>query len=340
MCKSLAKILAGILVPSVLLLSGAAAAADIEKRTLRLSTAGNKGSPHVMGAEKFAALVSEQSGGKITVKIFPGGVLGPDIQNYSAMQGGTLDFNIGNASLLSGNVKEFAVLDFPYLFNTVEEADAVVDGPVGQKLFDKLPARGLVGLAYTELGFRHFNTRSKPIAKAEDIEGLKIRVIPTQIYVAFMNAAGANAVPMPYTETYTALETGAVDGMTNNLLNILDMKFYEQAKYLTLTNHMYNPQALTVSKKTWDKLSEDEKKILQAAATEASTYQRKVAREANAKALEQLKAEGMQVIEFPPEETAKLREKIKPVLDKFTQEIGPDLVAEIYAEVEKVRAKN
>jgi len=340
MRKSLTKILAGFLVPSVLLLSGAAAAADIEKRTLRLSTAGNKGSPHVMGAEKFAALVSEQSGGKITVKIFPGGVLGPDIQNYSAMQGGTLDFNIGNASLLSGNVKEFAVFDFPYLFNTAEEADAVADGPVGQKLFDKLPARGLVGLAYTELGFRHFNTRSKPITKAEDIEGMKIRVIPTQIYVAFMNAAGANAVPMPYTETYTALETGAVDGMTNNLLNILDMKFYEQAKYLTLTNHMYNPQALTMSKKTWDKLSEDEKKILQTAAREMSTDQRKMAREANAKALEQLKAEGMQVVEFPPEEVAKLREKIKPVVDKFTQEIGPDLVAEIYAEVEKVRAKN
>jgi len=155
-----------------------------------------------------------------------------------------------------------------------------------------------------------------------------------------MNAAGANAVPMPYTETYTALETGAIDGMTNNLLNILDMKFHEQAKYLTLTNHMYNPQALTVSKKTWDKLSEDEKKILQAAATEMSTYQRKMAREANAKALEQLKAEGMEVVEFPPEEVAKLREKIKPVVEEFTQEIGPDLVAEIHAEIEKVRAKN
>jgi len=337
MRKSLTKILAGFLVPSLLLLSGAAAAADIEKRTLKLSTAGNKGSPHVMGAEKFAALVSEQSGGKITVKIFPGGVLGPDIQNYSAMQGGTLDFNIGNASLLSGNVKEFAVLDFPYLFNTAEEADAIVDGPIGRKLFDKLPNRGLVGLSYFELGFRHFNTKTKPITQASDIDGQKIRVIPTQIYVAFMNAMGANAVPMPYTETYSALETGAIDGMTNTLLNILDMKFYEQAKYLTLTNHMYNPQALTVSKKTWDKLSDDEKKIIQDAGTEAALYQRKTAREANVKALDQLRAEGMQVFEFPPEETAKLREKSKPVVEQFTKEVGPELVAELYAEIEKIR---
>ena len=335
--RTVLRYLSSFIILGALLPAGVAHAADIQKRTLRLSTAGNKGNPQVMGAEKFAELVKERSGGNITVKLFPDGVLGPDIQNYSAMQGGTLDFNIGNASLLSGNVKEFAVLDFPYLFNTAEEADAIVDGVIGKKLFDKLPNRGLVGLSYFELGFRHFNTKSKPITKASDIQGQKIRVIPTQIYVAFMNAMGANAVPMPYTETYTALESGAIDGMTNTMLNILDMKFYEQAKYLTLTNHMYNPQALTVSRKTWDKLSDDEKKIIQDAATEAALYQRKTSRDANAKALDQLKEHGMQVVEMPAEETAKLREKSKPVVEQFTKEVGPELVAELYAEIEKVR---
>ena len=121
-------------------------AQDIQERTLKFPSASNKGHPQVMGVQKFAELVEEKSGGKITVKPFPGGVLGPDLQTVSAMQGGTIDLTVMNASLLAGNAKEFAVLDFPYLFGTAAEADAVVDGPVGQKLFDKLPEKGLVGL--------------------------------------------------------------------------------------------------------------------------------------------------------------------------------------------------
>jgi tripartite ATP-independent transporter DctP family solute receptor len=329
-------LLAGLALPALLLVN-AASAADIQERNLKLSCASNKGHPQVMGADKFAELVHEKSGGKITIKVFPGGVLGPDLQNFSAMQGGTLDFNIGNASLLAGNVKEFAVLDFPFLFNTAEEVDAVVDGPIGQKLFDKLPDRGLVGLGFFELGFREINNNRRPINRAEDIEGLKIRVIPTPIYVDFMNALGANAVPMPYTETYTALETRAVDGMTNPLLNIIDMKFYEVTKYLALTNHMYNPQALTVSRKTWDKLSDDEKKIMQEAATEAAAYQRQVAREASAKALDEIRAAGMEVTELPPEEIAKLKAKAQPVIDKYTQDVGVEFVGEVNAELAKIR---
>jgi TRAP-type transport system periplasmic protein len=315
-------------------------AQDIQERTLKFPSASNKGHPQVEGVEKFAELVEEKSGGKITVKPYPGGVLGPDLPTVSAMQGGTIDLTVMNASLLAGNVKEFAVLDFPYLFNTPEEAYAVVDGPVGQKLFDKLPEKGLVGLAYWELGFRQMNNAQRAIEKAEDLEGLKMRVIPTPIYIEFMNALGANAVPMPFTETYTALETGAIDGMTNPLLNITDMKFYEVTEYLTITNHMYNPQAVIMSKKTWDGLSNDEKKIMQEAAKEATAYQRQVAREAAEKALDELKEEGMEVAELSPEEIAKMREKAKPVIDKFTADVGPEFVAEVYAAVEQARKKN
>ena len=311
-------------------------AQDIQERTIRMSTANNKGHPQVMGAERFAELVSEKSGGKITVKIFPGGVLGPDLQNFSAMQGGTLDMNVGNASLLAGNVKEFAIFDLPFLFHTREEAYAVMDGPVGKKLFDLLPEKGLVGLAYWELGFRDINNSERPIEKAEDLEGLKMRVIPTPIYVDFMNALGANAVPMPFTETYTALETGAIDGMTNPLINVKDSKFYEVTDYLTITNHMYNPQAVTISKVTWDKLSDTEKKIFQEAALEATAYQREAAQKASEEALEELKDE-MEVNELSAEEVARMQEKAKPVIDKYTADIGADLVAEAQAEIAAIR---
>jgi TRAP-type transport system periplasmic protein len=340
MRKYVAHLLATVLVPSAMLLAGAVeASAQVQTRTLRFTAASNKGHPQVLGVEKFAELAAQKSGGKITVRAFPGGSLGPDLQVVSAMQGGTIDLNVMNASLLAGNVKEMAVLDFPYLFNSPEEADAVIDGPVGKKLIDKLPAKGLVGLAYWDLGFREMHTRNKPIAKADDLRGLKMRVIPTPIYVDFMNATGANAVPMPFTETYTALEQGSIDGMTNPLLNIPDGKYDEVSKHLTLTNHMYTPQIVIVSKKTWDKLSEEERKILQDTAVETATYQRKVAREQAAKVLDQLKKAGMTIHELPPEEVAKLRDKARPVIEKYKKDLGEEFVTELYAEVEKVRAR-
>ncbi len=316
----------------------AAFAADIQERTIKFPSASNKGHPQVQGVEKFAELVKQKSGGKLKVNPFPGSVLGPDLQVVAAMQGGTVEMNVMNASLLAGNVKEMALWDMPYLFNSAKEADAVADGPIGRQLLDKLQERGLIGLAYWDLGFRQMHTGKKPIAKADDFKGLKMRVIPTPIYVEFMNALGANAVPMPFPETFGALESGAIDGMTNPLLNILDGKYNDVSKHLTLTNHMYTPQAVIVSKKFWDKLSADEKKILQDAATETALFQRKVARDEAAKTLEALKKAGMVVHELPPAEIAKLRERGQQVADKFTQQIGADLVKQARAQVESVRA--
>ena len=209
---------------------------------------------------------------------------------------------------------------------------------VGQ-LLDMLPARDLVGLGYFELGFRQMHTRNKAITKADDFKGMKMRVIPTAIYLDFMNGIGANAISMPYPETYTALEQGTIDGMTNPLLNVLDGKFNEVSKHLILTNHMYTPQALYMSKKTWDKMSATEQKIIREAAAEAVVFQRKVARAEMAKVLDEIKKSGMQVHELPPAEIAKLRERSKPVIEKFTKEIGADLVNEMNAELAKARAK-
>jgi tripartite ATP-independent transporter DctP family solute receptor len=229
-----------------------------------------------------------------------------------------------------------AIFDFPFMFNNAREADAVSDGPVGQKLLDKLQEKGLVGLAYWDLGFRQVHTGKKPIAKADDFKGMKMRVIPTPIYVDFMKSLGASPVPMPFTETYTALEQGAIDGMTNPLLNILDGKYDEVSKYLTITNHMYTPQAVVVSKKFWDKLTPAEQKLMREAAQETAIYQRKVARDEATKVLAEIKKKGMTVFELNAEEIAKLRERSKPVLEKYTKELGP-IVDEMYAAVDKAR---
>lgn len=325
-----------LFIPSLLLAVGTGYAADIQDRTLKFALQTNPGTAQYDGAEKFAELVDQKSEGKITIRIFGGGTLGKDIAVTSAMQGGTIEMSLMNASLLNGVVKEFSVFDFPYLFNDEKEAYAVLDGPIGKKLLDKLPEKGLVGLAYPELGFRHMHNNRRPITKLEDIQGLKIRVIETPVYIDFVNALGANATPIPFPEVFTALETGTVDGATNPLITIPVMKFDEVQKYLSLTRHMYNPQIILISKRTCDTLSEDERKILQDAANEATDYEREVSQKKNVEALETLE-ETMEVNEVPPEEIERMKEKAQPVIDRYTKEVGEELVKEVYAEIEKVR---
>jgi tripartite ATP-independent transporter DctP family solute receptor len=340
MRKSLIGILASALIPGLVLLSDAAHAAEINQHTIKFASAGAKDSPAVLGMEKFADLVREKSGGKVVVRVFPGGTLGGDIQMISALQGGTIEMTVMNAGLLAGVVKDFVVVDFPFLFDTPQEADAVMDGPVGTALAGKLPGKGLVGLGYWELGFRQLTNSRRSVAKIGDIAGLKIRVVQSPIYVDLFNALGANAVPMPFPEVYTALETKTVDGQENPAPSILTAKLNEVQKYLTLTRHTYNPQIVMISKKLWDKLNEDERKIIQEATLEARDYQRTLAREQEGKAIQALKAEGMTVSELPAEEVAKFREKAKPVTDKHAKEVDPALVQQLKDEITKVRGKS
>ena len=322
---------------SILCFATAASAADIQTRTIKFPSASNRGHPQVLGVEKFAELVKQKSDGKLTVRPFPGGTLGPDLQVVSALQGGTVEMNVMNASLLAGNVKEMTLFDVPYLFNNAKEADAIADGPIGKKLLDKLQEKGLVGLAYWDLGFRQIHTAKKPISKADDFKGVKMRVIPTPIYVDFMNALGANAVPMPFTELYTALETKAVDGQEGPYTTILTNKIYEVQKYLSATRHIYGVVVVLVGKKFWDQLSGDEQKILQDSCKEARDYERSISREMSPKSLAELQAKGMEFNEIAPEEMARMRAAVKPVLDEHSKEVGEELIAQAYAAIEKAK---
>jgi TRAP-type transport system periplasmic protein len=318
------------------LLLAASAGAQVGEHTFRFTTANPAGHPIVTGAEKFAQLVGEKSGGKMTVKVFPGGVLGGDVQVLSAVQGGTIDATAMNSGILQGQVKEFAIVDLPFLFNSPREADAVMDGPIGKELAGKLPEKGLIHLAYYELGFRNLTNSKRPVRSAADIAGLKIRVIQSPIYIDTFSALGANPVPMPFPEVYTALEQKTIDGQENPFSVIEANKFFEVQKYLSITRHVYNPQTLMFSKKTWDRLSKDEQAIIASAASESATYQRKVARDAADQSLAALK-KTMEVNEVSPAELTKIRETLKPVIDKYSAQVGPDLIARLYAEIAKAR---
>lgn len=311
--------------------------AQAQTRTIKFANQNAKGHPIVLGMEKFAELVDQKSGGKLKVQVFPGGALGSDQANVSALQGGTLEMASMNSGIFASLVKDFAIYDFPFLFGNPKEADAVVDGPFGQNLHKKLEDKGLVGLAYYELGFRHITNSKRPITKVEDIAGLKLRVIPNPINVDWVSALGANPTPLPFPELYAALEQKAVDGQENPVATIKGAKLFEVQKHITLTNHQYNPQSVVISKKFWDSLSAGDRKILQEAATESVAYQRTQSRAALQAGLEDLKKGGMQVSELPAAEVTKLRDKMKPVIAKHSASVGDDTVKAMMAELGKLR---
>jgi tripartite ATP-independent transporter DctP family solute receptor len=213
-----------------------------------------------------------------------------------------------------------------------------MDGPIGKALADKLPEKGLVHLAYYDLGFRNLTNSKRAIRTADDIAGLKIRVIQSPIYIDTFNALGANAVPMPFPEVYTALEQKTIDGQENPFTVIEANKFNEVQKYLAGTRHIYNPQTMMISKKTWDRLNKNEQDIILAAAKESQTYQRKVSRDAQDVALANLK-KTMEYTELPPAELAKVRAKLKPVIDKYSANVGADFAKQVYTEIDKIRGK-
>lgn len=310
--------------------------AQAQVRELKLGTQNPKGHPIVTGAEKFAELVSAKSGGKLKINIFPGGQLGGDAPTISAVQGGTVDFSLQNSGILASQVKDFEIYDFPFLFANPKEVDAIVDGEFGKKLHAKLADKGIVGLAYFELGFRNITNSKRPVTKVEDLEGLKLRVIPNAINVDWVKAVGANPTPMAFPEVYAGLESKAIDGQENPLTVINANKLFEVQKHLALTGHQYNPQSLVMSKKTWDSLSADEKKAVTDAAAEAGPFQRKINRDLMASNLDALKKAGMQVTEFSPAELQKMQAKMKPVLDKHGAAISATL-ADMQAELAKQR---
>jgi tripartite ATP-independent transporter DctP family solute receptor len=323
------------------LLAAAAVAAlglaQAQTRTIKFANQNAEGHPVVLGMKKFAELVNDRSGGKLKVNVYPGGALGSDQANVSSLQGGTLEMASMNSGIFASQVKDFAVYDFPFLFGNSKEADAVVDGPFGKAMHAKLLDKGLVGLGYYELGFRHLTNGKRPVARVEDIAGLKLRVIPNPINIDWVSALGANPTPLPFPELYAALEQGAVDGQENPVATIVGAKLFEVQKYMTLTYHQYNPQSIVVSRKFWDTLSPADRKILEDAAQESVRYEREQARAQLASGMETLKKGGMQITELPPAEVAKLRDRMKPVIAKHTATVGEATVKAVQAELDKLR---
>ncbi|MBA2962058.1 MULTISPECIES: TRAP transporter substrate-binding protein [Ramlibacter] len=315
------------------------AQAQFQDRSLRLSVPVPKEHPMGQGARTMIACAAEKSGGKLKVNPTYDGALGNDVAATQSARSGTLDMYITSTAPLVGVLPSIGVFDLPFLFSNEKEADAVLDGKAGAYFSEKLMGVGLVNLAWWENGFRHATNSKHPIQRAEDFQGVKMRVMQNNIFIDTFRTLGSNAVPMAFSEVYSALETRTVDGQENPFANIENSKFYEVQKYLTLTKHAYSPLAVLMSKKTWDGLSPPERAAMMECAAKGRDDERRINRESAAASLANLKSKGMQVNEISPAEMQRIRDKAQVVYQTHAKSIGDEAMNLVSGELKRIRGQ-
>jgi TRAP-type transport system periplasmic protein len=319
------------------LLADAASAQDVQERTIRWGHLNNTDHPVSFGVQKFGEILSAKSAGKLKVREFASSQLGNELQQQSALRGGTQEMLSASTTSLATVVPEFGLLDFPFIVSTTEQAEALARGSFGKAMIDSLPQRGLIGLGYWGLGFRNVTNSTRPVTKLEDFSGLKLRVIPNPVYLESFSAFKANPIPMAFGELYSALETRTVDGQENPYTVILSNKFYEVQKYVSATNHTFTQNIILVSKIFWDKLSSTEQRMMREAYEESRDYQKEQTRLQTEKALSELQAKGMQFNAVAPVELERMRKAAQPVVEKISAALRPETVKLFTEELDRVR---
>lgn len=285
-------------------------AAQAQSMKLTLGHGAAPGNPRHEASVKFAELVKTKTNGRLEVQVAPSAQLGDDSAMITAMRTGALDLSANSQGAISATVPEYAAYGMPFMFSNAAQAFKLLDGPLGQELAEKTAAKGMVVLGYWDNGIRHMTNGKRPISKVEDMKGLKMRTPPDAVLVDIMQALGADPQQIKFSELYVALQQGVVDGQENPLVNIHASKLYEVQKHLALTSHMFQMTPFLMSKRTWDRLSEADRKAVQEAAAEATAVQRRMSQEADDKLLAELKAKGVQVTTVDKNAFAKATEKV------------------------------
>nr|AMK08018.1 PM1252 protein [Pasteurella multocida] len=298
--------------------------------TLRFGYEAPRSDTQHEAAKKFNELLKEKTKGEIKLSLFPDSTLGNAQTMISAVRGGTIDLEMSGSPNFSGLVPKLNVIDIPFIFQNREHAYAVLDGEIGQGLLKELEAQGLKGLAFWEVGFRSFTNSKHPVKTPDDIKGLKVRTNQNPMYIQAFSILGANPVPMPLSELYTALETRAVDAQEHPVGIVWSAKLYEVQKHLSLTNHGYTPLIVVMNKAKFDGLSPALQSTILEAAKEAGAYQRKLNLDNEKGIIEKMQKAGIQVIETV--DTKPFKAAIESEVRKaFIEKNGDDLVKQIDA---------
>ena len=283
-------------------------------------------SPQAMSVDYFEQILDQRSGGRIDVTLFPNSQVGDDLQMMNALQSGTLEMTYPSTSPATGIVPQLRLFDLPFLFPTAEDADAVLDGPIGQEMLDAFDGSGIEALAFAENGYRQLTNSQRAVATPEDVNGLRIRVMENPIQVSIWETLGANPTSMAFGEVFSALEQGVVDGQENPWSTILTSRFYEVQDYGSETRHVYTPFIIMIGEQFFEGLCPEDQELIREAAVQARDYQRTISREYNDFARDQLAEQGMEITELTDEQRAAFQEAVQPVYDRWRDEIGADLV--------------
>ncbi len=314
-------------------------AQEIQPRVIRFGYGLDEQSNQGRAVQFFAEQVAKNSGGKLRLRAIGAAALGPDVQMQQALIRGSQEMMVGSTATLVGISQEMALWDTPFLLTSAAEADAILDGPIGRKIMDRLQEKGLVGLVYWENGFRNLTTDTRPVRQLEDFDGLKLRVMQNEIYLKSFNLLGANATPLPFSELFPALESKLVDGQENPFNTILSSRFFEVQKYLSITNHVYSPWVMLASKKWWDQLSANEQKVLRDAAVASRDHERAYSRKESVKAVAMLKDKGMLVNELPAREIERMRERLCSIHLLIANNVGKEIWQETQAALGQLRGR-
>jgi TRAP-type transport system periplasmic protein len=305
-------VLSGVLLAASALVAMPASAQQV----LRLATLQGEGQPSYEGVKKLAELVGERSNGELKVEVFGDGQLGTEQESIEGVQFGTIDMFMGSTGSVGRFLPKLEAFAHPYVWRDVDHMLTVVRGEIGDELTEELVAS--TGIRILDMGWvfgrRHLTTRETKVMTPADMAGLKIRVQPTEIYLATIEAMGGNPTPMDFKEVYTSLQTGVIDGQENPINVIATRALYEVQGYLMLTGHITQNQTVIVNDQVFQSLSPELQEVLVSATRDAGDYQNDLLAQKEAEQLELIKANGMQVVE--PDVEA-FREATANVHEKF-----------------------
>jgi len=279
------------------------------------------------GAQVFAQEIDRLSDGKYEIKIKSSGVLGGERDVIEGLQFGTIDLTISSTGPVGNFVPEVYALDFPFLFTGYEHAHRVLDGKIGNDLLAKFEDKGLIGLAWSENGFRHLTNSKHAVVTPSDLEGLKIRTMENEVHMSAFEDLNAAPTPMSFTELFTALQQGTVDGQENPIPVITTSKLYEVQDHLTLTGHVYSPAVILMSKTSWSQLNDTEKQWFKTAAAASAKATREAVATMEKEGIESIKAAGVQVVENVDKKA--FAEAIAPTYKQYSVKYGAALIEQI-----------
>lgn len=327
------KVVGSALALSAVLLPVAAPA-----QTLKFSYAVARDNPVGHSVEYFGQRVSELTNGEISVVGYSDAQLGDEIQSFTSAQGGVIELGIISTAGVAGTVPNFNLFNLPFVFANDAEVDAVLNGQTAQALLDSMSDVGVRGLCLWDYGFRNITNNRHPVTKLEDLADLRIRTIQNRVYLDTFAELGVNATPLPFPETFTALETRAIDG--NELGNAVTRSnaFYEVQDYLTETRHFFTAAIVYASGRTWDRLSPEQQQAIEAACDESVVFHRETAVRMDGETIQYLQEQGMEISALADGEIERFRDAVQPVFDRVIGDIDSELADAFLAEIEAVRA--